>query len=717
MSTDDIQGPSAGGSWLALPVEHLQLSLRVNDALRKRDICTVGQALHFSELGVAFQFPYAPELFECARQARESIEPDGINWRNYWRLRGNRFQQLAADTPEFDRLAGALSGYVVDRRSLGNAGAMLQASGIRTFPELIAGLKKGLEPVRGLGRGKLAELFERLSELASQHDAGQLPKLNPLRFAASIAASAADPAPAPYPAAEPSVPTWPEFGDEIRNLPISVLQLGAKSRWLLKAGIERIGDLDRFSPSAIMRMPNVGSLTVNALTRNLADLAASSVNGSIDWSIFSDHSGLPLVPPAPLQSAAEMLARLPEIFEQIGPHLRDDSYRQILFERLTKGPETQAKLEELGRRAVPRVSRERIRQKERKLLRQFAGALLHDVDGKMGIQFHPTMLMFWRQAAAEFAGEDEVAFDEFMTRLARVWEVEHVALIRQLPFIVAVVTGEPQLRGSFRAGARLDPRLFTLTAEVAATPLRTLRIGRQFERLNFRGIQTLGDLIREAVDGPANDQINRTLADVAAALARDGSIDWQAYHVTLGIPSLPDQSPVSAADFASGFCAAIRSLLVALHGSGRRAEVFGLRTCQPARSRPTLDAVSRIMCTHGPTIKREETLLLEEIYDILVDRNFSGLPVWLDSEWLRHVRGAEIIFRQCDSDYAVFHSRAADSWEIDLQAAEQAAPALWAIFTGYPEGRQRRRRAKGASENAVRVEPARIRLQGFQRLH
>ena len=204
VSTEAVIIEASRAGWEELAVEHLQLPPRVNEGLRKRGISTVGQALKFSESSIAFQFAYAPELLQCARQIRACARADAIDWPKYWQLRENRFHQLAATLPEFDQLAEALSPYAVDRRSLGNAGAMLQASGVRTFPDLIAALRDGMEPVRGIGRTKIAELFGSLFELSERLQEGRLPKLNPIYFAGSSAREDRDVAsPPPEAAVQP----------------------------------------------------------------------------------------------------------------------------------------------------------------------------------------------------------------------------------------------------------------------------------------------------------------------------------------------------------------------------------------------------------------------------------------------------------------------------------------------------------------------------------
>src|SRR5262249_49725728 len=161
----------------------------------------------------------------------------------------------------------------------------------------------------------------------------------------------------------------------------------------------------------------------------LQELTLASVSGTIDWQKFSETSGLQLLPATPVLSGKEFLDVLPNVLEALRHYLPDDGYRDILTNRLMLGPQDQMTLTEIGLRSDPVVTRERVRQKEKKLLSQLSGALIWDRDGPLGIQFHPTFTAWWRMAAVEFEGVIEIDFSEFVGRLASTWNVSLGALM------------------------------------------------------------------------------------------------------------------------------------------------------------------------------------------------------------------------------------------------------------------------------------------------
>ena len=610
-------------------------------------------------------------------------------------------------------MSDILADYAVDRVSLGNAGAMLQASGIGTFPALVTALRSGVGSIRGIGPTKIQDLFDHMFELSDRLAAGRQPRLNPV--------NGHDPGSTDSPAwnipANETADDSVDVSDLIAGLPISVLQLGVKSEWLRRSGFTTLGDFSGVNLRGLEKISAIGRRTVDLIRERLTGFSSALSEGQIDWNAFASACDAPLIPSEPLSSGADMLSKLPVILEQLGPHLRDDSYRHILFERLTKGPGSQPTLEELGAMATPAVTRERIRQKEKKLLQQLAGALIWDVDGKLGVQFHPTMLALWRLAASEFENDEEIGLEAFVSRLAAVWDADKAQLWANLPFIVAVVTGEPQMPTAYRAGARLDPRLRNLNSETRTLPLRRFRFGKKTAALAEQGIVSLGDLLRAASEGVTTPDLNRSLNEIATTVRSDGTLDWARYASIRSLAILPAIPTTTPHDFSNSFVEVISELLRVSGLSDRYVYTFQHRTSKPVLTRPTLQVIADALKSHGPTTKRMETVLLEELNTVLVQKDFSRLAVWLRGPWLSFIEEAHEIYEGAKPEYEAFRENLSRRWSLEGNEVDASAPGLWAIFTGYPEGRRTRHHPLTNFERLEPVEPAKIRLRGFRRLH
>jgi len=198
-------------------------------------------------------------------------------------------------------------------------------------------------------------------------------------------------------------------------------------------------------------------------------------------------------------------------------------------------------------------------------------------------------------------------------------------------------------------------------------------------------------------------------------LNTDGTVDWARYREAANLVSFPTSSPVNATEFADGVCVAVETLL-RLHDVTKRApDIFARRTCRDAADRMTLQRVADELHTWLPTIKSEETFFLRWLYDVLVEHDFSSLQVWLDDSWLSYWSEAWQFYKSVDS-YDAFADILAWRWRLTGRDVRKAAPLIWAVLDGYPDGRRSGYRPVVAAP-AVAALQGRIRLKGFRRLH
>lgn len=520
---------------------------------------------------------------------------------------------------------------------------------------------------------------------------------------------------------------------EVENLPIGVLHLGVKTATLKAAGFRTISDIRDVAPLRISQIPTVGWRTADLFLQNRRALfAACGHEAGVDWDGYCEAIRTPLFPsverPA---SGTEFLSCLPGFLSEVADGLSDDAFAAILRERIPKPPGEQMTLDEIAAATSPRVSRERIRQKEKKLLGQLTGGLLNDSYGVLDMHFRPEFTRWWRLAADRLSHLEEIEFDEFIGVLSETWDVPVDAVMAHLPVILAIVTGEPQMSGDFRKASRIEPRLFgRMSEELLVLPLRRLRLGRYAGQLAGAGYDTCGDLLtglRDGRLGPASGKAAIVAAAHANLLARcvteSGKVDWQSYRDANNLARLPTKPVAGAAEFVLGLAEVVSELLAGCRITKRAKEIYRLRTSRPLNSQMTLQAVASGLGTHLPTVKREETVFLVFLNEVLIGKDFSRLPVWLDEAWMMHWDQAAGTFGTYGDSYAIFSDNLAWRWRLTVREVSSAAPTLWAVLTGYPTDRRSGAavsRAPALNEAPV-IDPqlpaGRIRLRGFRRLH
>lgn len=264
-------------------------------------------------------------------------------------------------------------------------------------------------------------------------------------------------------------------------IPVGILHCGVKEAAIRHAGFRLVSDLNGVDPERLLRIPSIGRRTVEPMfERRDALRAAIRSDGLIDWERYCDAAGLRLVPldfrPA---SGREFLACLEEVFDELAGMLGDEITAVILRERICRAPANQRTLDDIADLTSPRLTRERIRQKEKLLLRQLTGGLLSDVYHGLDIHFHPDFSRWWRMASERLAGFDELGFVELAELLAEVWDADVSAVVRNMPIILAIITGDPQMPSEFRSAVAIDHRWYgDALSHLYDTNVLKFRLGR-----------------------------------------------------------------------------------------------------------------------------------------------------------------------------------------------------------------------------------------------
>jgi len=693
----------------ALALEHLQMNPLVTGSLHAAGLRTIADVLEFVRSPQYPSFRYRLQMRDTLTALAQATKGNSTDWLMFWNLTGENFCQLAADLPELRRLSAKARQHPVDRTTFGNAGAMLQQAGYDKLGKLADALHTGIPEVRGIGPGKIQEFFARLVSFVDRIDtAGEvIPDEN--SAGNLLTASTMD----------------LRFPASVNRLSTGILHLGTKSKWLREAGLLTVGQIADAWPIRQGDLHGLGPSTLRSLEERLATLmSATSEAGEVDWDSYCHSCGIPLVPSiVHATTGAEFLNTLAAALTEIADHLPDNVYAEILRSRLSKPPGEQKTLEEIAQSTIPAITRERVRQKEKRLLRQLAGGLMWDSYSGLGIHFRSSFSHWWRIAAAEFRDTEDIGFDEFVSTLAEAWKVDVPTLTGQLPIILAIVTGEPQMPVGFRSAIRIDPALYgVLRIEVRDLSLSRLRVGKYVRQLEEQGISTLGDLISMFRSGAISDSesvatrsAKAQLDILAGCLDTTGAVIWSSYRAALGLEVLPATITTSADQFVQELPSVTERFLQHSAISRRAAEIFRLRTSQPASQRLTLEKTSEALQTHGPSVKREETLLLQHLNDVIVGKEYAYSPVWLDESWLSYWAEAAAIFSASEGDFQAFERDLQSRWE--LTHADRAIVTLWAVFSGYPNGRPSSRRKIAVASENVPQPVGRIRLRGFRRVH
>lgn len=512
------------------------------------------------------------------------------------------------------------------------------------------------------------------------------------------------------------------------DVPVTALRLPKKTEILEARGLTTVVELvDGMKSGMLWQLPGIGLGTIRMIERRLSLLPAAidPDTGMVNWQSYAQACGFELVPERPVSSGQEFLSAFPSAIEGILRLHENPVDRLILIERLAKEPGERKTLEEIARSSPQRITRERVRQRQERLLTALSNALLHDDHRELGFHFRESFSSRWKAAAELFSGKSEVAFREFLEGLEQAWEVPSSELLPNLPFVTSVLTSRAQIPHQLRQGMKLHPRLHgPVSNQVARAPITWLTTGRALGDIRDRGVDTIGDFIDAARNGslPATHTsvgkcCTELLAALGEALDEDGSLDWMTYGAAMKLSVLPTAGRDTPEAFLRHLNVDLEEIIRDNAITLRAADIFRLRTCLPQSTRRTLAEVAEMLGCHGPSIKREESIVLDTLNGQFVDRDFTFSRVIYRPQYLRWWREARLAYDEDRSSYLSFCNALARGWSLPLGVVHDNAEALWAVFARYPNGRRMPVRRRNHTPAVSEFDGGTIVLRGFRRLH
>lgn len=547
-----------------------------------------------------------------------------------------------------------------------------------------------------------------------------------------------------------------------RAVPVSALHIGEVADVFAAVGLDTLGALlgrIEIDPRWAQEIPNFDSAAARQLRGRLSALSCTvGDEGDIDWETFDRNCGAPPEGPEPDETASEILAReatdvdryplragelvpsqdvvngheflaaFPEVIAALIRTREHEVDRLILTERLNKRPNERKTLDQLAAATPGRLTRERVRQREKMLLEKLANALLFDRCKRLGLNFRGSFARYWKLGADKFGQKQVVHFDEFIQGLCESWDVRPEEVFPHLPLVTSVLTSKATIPEQMRNQMKLDPRIYReLDADTRMKPLRRLAAGKAADEIRSYGIDTVGELVDAVRVGRGPDlrtRAGRTSERLIDALVEgmttDGIFDWNRYAWKLGLVRLPLKDPSSVGEFLGNLARDIEGIIHNNDMTARAADIFKLRVAVPRATRLTLSEAAVVLDTHGPSVKREESLLLGSLNEQLVDRDFTNSRVFYSPCFLNYWEEASRIYEDAGKDFVEFCSLAAERWTVPRQLVSKSADILWAILNRYPSGRPQRKRNRPPRQRELagqQPSDGMIVLRGFRRIH
>ncbi len=726
---------------IELVIEHLQMSEVTTNHLRSRGIETIADL--FGSLGADGRTqPEDDEAVEALSVFLSVCSGHRIDWYRYWEKRNFELSHLFLDCAELASVGPRQPVCRLDRSWCGNAGPMLERSGIISLGDLVEAMRQGIRDLpAGMGATKKADLLERIVSLVAAIRSGEAVLENlsvrfpliPFGESDQVVGSNAE-------AADDCRNPTDSLSSEVRAMGIGVLHLGAKTALFENAGLLTVGALVDTPEVELLKLPGLGRKTLQTLEQSIQALvSAQQTDGSVDWEAYCAELGLHILPKElPPPDSRSVIAALPALLTELSETAFDDDESLIFRHRIAQPPKKRKTLEALGDLFPESITRERVRQKEAKLLSSLASALIFDDYARSRYHFRPEVTEPWKIAALYFSDtEQDLSLAEFISGLEDAWGVSRSAFVDVLPLIATIITGELPSGGDFGNTVLFDSSLLQAgSGDAWQLPVRSLQIWKAADQLEESGLRTVGlviDALNTGVVAASSSNALKTVLEhiktLAGSVSESGKIDWCAYADRYGFEVVPAVSVGSPEEFLTSVNDTAVSVLDHRNLSVHASEIWKRRCILGVAARPSMEAVSEILGGYGSSLKRIETALLGFLNDVFVHRNLAIARCQIRPEFLDYWTDVDAEFQNVDGDIKAFTQNLSFRWGISPTAIEALLPSLVAVLTGYPYGRLGRytrarplnvekARAPHSAPAAQQSElPQRISLRGFRRQH
>lgn len=540
-------------------------------------------------------------------------------------------------------------------------------------------------------------------------------------------------------------------------IPLSRLHLGGAEQRLAGEGVTTLGELlskIELVPSYLNKVRRLSHEDILCI-RNRLNTVSMTLDGIglIDWDKFDELSevqsthtdsapttpdhlaeqkaiqdGLRLLPSVTIQSGGQFIDSLPDVLAGLMRARHSPVDDLILEQRILRLPGERLTLEVIASASLPALTRERVRQREAKLLEHLSSLFLGQTAKGVGARIRPSFSLYWQKAAEQLSHSSQLTIYSFVESLSSAWNVDPAEILANLPLILAVLTSKATLPADLRTQINEGPEVFSpIPSSIQGLSLAEFPCGITTGQLAALSLGTADDLWRSLRTGqapPPTTPIGKGLRNLAralssASLSNEIGIDWSVYQASMDMDCLPEDDPSDASCFLSNLPEWVERIVERMKLSANSLEIYRARISVARTSRPTLLMLAQTLGTHGPSIKREESIMLRAMNELLVQRELCSSDVCIGRSFLSFWTKAASFFAKSDGDYAAFVRSASISWGVSRDSRPESFEVLWAILSQYPGGRVRRPSSRGdAKQMSMNSDTSgTITLRGFHRLH
>lgn len=627
--------------------------------------------------------------------AAKHLSDSSFDWAGFWGEKEISLHWMAMDFPVETFDDSILKLPLTHLAS--TFGALLnipRAKGLETLGDLVSVYEKGSAPWQGFGAGKIERLGNLLQEIAERRI--KLPMSSQI--------------------AEGRTTLFlPEY---ILAWDIDTLGLGAGAFKLKRNGYRTLASL-QVEPNTLWALPGVGKRTVSLAKTRLALLAEAVEGGEVNLSRLAELQGLNIVPAEDLLEPGNLFEPISSVLREVAKADGSDAALLLLQHRICTGGSDEATLEKVAEMLPVRITRERVRQIEKRILQTAATILLSPYPVMGMVVVRPLLREKFRSLAKALEKHEQIGPDQLAVMISIEWNCDLVQAVRVLPMVMAVIEGTArtyaELRRLVDSPAHYLRRLARIPSRWSAQNIGAERgLSLKLEELKVRNLEDL----RLAWIGGCEFGKHETYVRCILDATDHEPTDEEAFAEKLGELTQRPLVPLQKKAW-SKYIASIRQDVEALISAGTfwsDAElIFKQRTSALPNERITIDALGEKLGRLGVTVKQTETDTLMRVASVVLKGQEGYAQCIIRPGWLALWDELNKIYQRFPNDQKSFSRSVEQLYGVEEEVLTMAMPSIWAILTGLPT---RWSHGKAKIDNEPRITNlSPVKLTGFRAVH
>lgn len=505
----------------------------------------------------------------------------------------------------------------------------------------------------------------------------------------------------------------------LNSISLDALGLGKKTDYFKQQGWTRIGDLPPDLDKIIFKISGLGRKTAERALFAKSNLVKACVDGAINRQIFADLEGVPIIPTAHLASDLP----LPELFRStlIQAASYDDNPVTMLVvkERICQTGSDTATLEEIANMPNVGLTRERVRQVEKRYLGRVRKSLLDPWARSAGCLFTDEFRKPFVELSEAVKKQDTIGIHELVDNIEHFWNCRRKEANLLLPMIMAIIEGTARTDGNLRRLGNLPETLLRpLKRPARDWPAWNLGAGKSVTRKiannNVADVEGLRCAWIEGLDlGSETDSLHRGLEHLGKLkLGQVPLIDDLAEEMDKPILPLTIESPTT-------YLANMTTELVSIIENGdfllRSKEVFFRRSALPPAERNTIQSLADEFDVSVPNVAKTQTQTLERLYNIIFTQSAGYSGMLLRPEWLDLWTELEGLFERFYPDQRTFQRSLMTTFGAPEGIVGVSVHPIWAVLSGRTSKKSFGHINMVRSSEPIKMAP--VVLRGFRSAH